>query len=129
MLESWHCYMQKLMYLQMRLYRGSSDVEGAHVNVDTRDMISVTEASREVSRLVTEAAEDGRTWVVMKSNRPAAMIVGMAQMERLQRVDDLEQDLRLWAVALVRSVTDDGERFDLDDVAREFGVDLDDDED
>lgn len=95
------------------------------MNVDTNDMISVTEASKKsVSRLVAEAM-GGRTFVVMKNNRPAAVIVGQEQMERLQRLDDMEQDLRLWTVALVRTITDSGERYDLADVAEEFGVDLD----
>jgi len=94
------------------------------VNVDTNDMISVTDASREVSRLVTEAM-DGRTWVLMKNNRPAAVIAGVETMERLQRVSELEDDLRLWTLAVVRSLTDTGERHDLADVAREFGIDLD----
>ena len=94
------------------------------MRINTDDMISVTDASREVSRLVAEAM-DGRTFVVMKANRPAAVIVGLEQMERLQRIDDMEQDLRLFSMALIRTVTDSGERHDLDDVAREFGVDLD----
>lgn len=97
------------------------------MNVDTKDMISVTEISKNgVSKLIAEAM-DGRTFVVMKNNRPAAVIVGTEQMERLQRVDAMEQDLRLWTVALVRTVTDTGERYDLGDVAKEFGVDLEED--
>lgn len=93
------------------------------MRINTEDMISVTDASREVSRLVAEAM-DGRTFVVLKSNKPAAVIVGLEQMERLQRIDDMEQDLRLLSLALIRSMTDSGERHDLDDVAREFGIDL-----
>ncbi len=97
------------------------------MNVDTNDMISVTDASkRTVSRLVTEAM-GGRTFVVMKNNRPAAVIVGQEQMERLQRLDEMEQDLRLWTVALIRTITDTGERHDLAGVAAEFGIDLDED--
>jgi hypothetical protein len=46
-------------------------------------------------------------------------------MERLQYLEELEQDLKLIAVTWARALTDSGERFDLDDVAAEFGVDLD----
>jgi antitoxin (DNA-binding transcriptional repressor) of toxin-antitoxin stability system len=94
------------------------------VRLDTNDMISVTEASGKFSRLVTEAA-GGRTFHVMKNNEFAAAIVGREELERLQRVHEVEEDLRLWTIALVRTITDDGERYDLDEVAREFGVDLD----
>lgn len=97
------------------------------MNVDTNDMISVTEASGKFSRLVTEA-EAGRTFCVMKNNQFAAAIVGREQLERLQTLSEVEDDLRLWTIALVRTVTDDGTRYDLDEVAREFGVDLDDEE-
>jgi hypothetical protein len=93
------------------------------VKLDTSDMISVTEASGKLSRLVSEAA-DGRTFCVMKNNQFAAAIVGRDQLERLQALSDVEEDLRLWTIALVRTITDDGERHDLDEVAREFGVDL-----
>lgn len=94
------------------------------MKVDTSDMISVTEASGKFSRLVTEAAS-GRTFCVMKNNEFAAAIVGREQLEQLQSLRDIEEDLRLWTIALVRTITDDGERHDLDEVAREFGVDLD----
>lgn len=94
------------------------------MRVDTNDMISVTEASGRFSRLVTEAAS-GRTFCVMKNNEFAAAIVGREELERLQRLRDVEEDLRLWTIALVRTITDDGDRYDLDEVAREFEVDLD----
>lgn len=98
------------------------------MKIDTNDMISVTDASRVgISKLVTEASE-GRHIVVFRKSQPAAAIVDIKTMERLQRLDELEDDLRLIAVAWVRTLTDSGERYDLDDVAAEFGVDLDDEE-
>lgn len=45
-------------------------------------------------------------------------------MEGLQRVEELVEGVSLFALALVRTLTDTGERYELDDVAREFGVDL-----
>lgn len=99
------------------------------MQLDSEDLISVTDASKVgVSKLVTEALE-GKTHVVMKNNRPAAVIANIEQFERMQRIDDIEQDLRLLMLAVTRLVTDTGERHALDDVAAEFGVDLDDDED
>jgi PHD/YefM family antitoxin component YafN of YafNO toxin-antitoxin module len=95
------------------------------MKIDTNDMISVTEAGREgISKLVTTASE-GRRLVVFRNNQPAAAIVDIETMERLQRLEELEEDLKLIAVAWVRALTDSGDRYNLDDVAAEFGVDLD----
>ena len=93
------------------------------MNVDTDDTISVTEASRYgVSKLVADA-ENGRTRVVLRNNEAVAAIVNIPMMERLQRLDEMESDLRLLSIALVRSAADSGRRYDLDDVARELGID------
>jgi hypothetical protein len=101
------------------------------MNVDTRDLISVSEAnSRGVSRLISDA-ENGRPQVVLRNSRAVAAIVDIHCMDRLQRLEDLEDDLRLLSIALVRSAADSGRRYDLDDVLAEAGIDpgsLDDDE-
>ncbi|MBV9141332.1 MAG: hypothetical protein JO115_10510 [Pseudonocardiales bacterium] len=95
------------------------------MNVETRDLISVTEASnRGVSRLVQDAAR-GRTQVLLRNNKAVAAVVGIAAVERLARLEELEGDLRLLSVALARTVADSGRRYSLDEVAAEFGVDLD----
>ena len=95
------------------------------MKTDTRDMISATAAARDFSRISSEAAQ-GRTFVVVRNNEPTVAIVPVFQMERLDRIDELEDDVRLLSVALARMGTDDGARHSLDDVAAEFGVDLDD---
>jgi antitoxin (DNA-binding transcriptional repressor) of toxin-antitoxin stability system len=95
------------------------------LNIDTRDLISVTEASnRGVSRLIQDAAQ-GRTQVVLRNNKAVAAVVGIEAVERLGRLEELEDDLRLLSVALARTVTDSGRRYSLDEVAAELGVDLD----
>ena len=102
------------------------------MKVDTRDLISVSEANtRGVSKLISDA-EDGRPQVVLRNSKAVAAIVDIHTMERLQRLDDLEDDLRLLSIALVRSAADSGRRYELDDVLAELGIDpdsLDDDED
>lgn len=95
------------------------------MNVDTRDLISVSEASNKgVSRLIESAAQ-GRPQVVLRNNQAIAVVISIETMERVQRVEELEGDLRLLSVALARTVTDSGRRYSLDDVAAELGVDLD----
>lgn len=99
--------------------------EERDVNVDTQDLISVTEASnRGVSRLIQDAAQ-GRTQVVLRNNKAVAAVVGIEAVERLARLEELEGDLRLLSVALARTVTDSGRRYSLTEVAAELGVDLD----
>ena len=92
--------------------------------IDTNDMISVTDAVKGgISKLINEASE-GRQLVVFRNNRPAAAIIDIKTMERLQRLDELEEQARIVAVAWVRLLVESGQRFELDDVAAEFGVDL-----
>lgn len=102
------------------------------MKVDTNDIVSVSEAnSRGVSKLISDA-ESGRPQVVLRNGKAVAAIVDIARMDRLQRLDDLEDDLRLLSIALIRSAADIGRRHALDDVLAEAGIDpgsLDDDED
>ena len=91
---------------------------------DTRDLISITDASRSLSRLAAEVQE-GRTLVVLRNNEPAMAMVPMSQMEDLNRLGERESDLRLLALALARVLTDSGVRHDLDDVIAELNINLD----
>ncbi|MDZ7933088.1 MAG: type II toxin-antitoxin system prevent-host-death family antitoxin [Rhodococcus sp. (in: high G+C Gram-positive bacteria)] len=93
------------------------------MNIPTSNIISITDATRETSRIVTEAS-DGQSFLVMKNNRPVAGIVSPEMMDRIQTLDEREQDLRLMCLALIRTATDNGARHALDDVAAELGIDL-----
>lgn len=96
------------------------------MKTDTEHLISVTELSKNPSKFITEASE-GAPLVILKNNRPTAVIMSARDAERLGDLDEIGENLQLWALALVRSMTDSGERHSLDDVAAEFGVDLNDD--
>lgn len=101
------------------------------MRTDTSDLVGVSDAGRNLGRYASEAA-NGRTLVIVRNNEPTAALVSITAMDRLSKLDELEEDLRLWSVALVRSLTDTGERYSLESVAEEFGLDLDaldDDED
>lgn len=93
------------------------------MNVDTNDLISITEASsRGVSKLVADA-ENGRPQVLLRNNKAVAAIVDIKSVDRLQKLDELEDDLRLLSIALVRVAADSGRRYHLDDVLAEAGID------
>lgn len=95
------------------------------MKINTDDLISVSEVSRQgVSKLVAEA-NAGREFVLMRNNKPAAVIVGIDKFERLQRIEEFEEDIKLLAMAVVRSTTDTGERVSLEAAAARFGIDLD----
>jgi len=95
------------------------------VKTDTRNIVSVTAFGQNVSTYVRNA-EDGEPKVIMRNNKPAAVLMGMEEAERLSRIDELEDDLKLLTAAMVRIVTDNGHRHRLSDVAEEFGIDLND---
>ena len=96
------------------------------MKVDTRDTVSVSEANAKgVSKLISDA-ETGRLQVVLRNGKAVAAIVDIDRMDRLQRLDELEDDLRLLSIALIRSAADSGRRYALDDVLAEAGIDPDD---
>jgi antitoxin (DNA-binding transcriptional repressor) of toxin-antitoxin stability system len=98
------------------------------MNIDTNNMINISDVSRNPSKYINEA-EKGRTWLVLRNGTAAAVVTAPTNIDRLQKLDNIEEDLRLVAAALTRMATDTGVRHRLADVAAEFGVDLDDGED
>jgi prevent-host-death family protein len=95
------------------------------MKVDTRDIRAASQVARNFGH-VTDEVEAGSTIIVVRNNVPVSVVAPMALLERLDAIDEREEDLRLLSVALVRSATSDGVLVDLDDLAAELGVDLDD---
>ena len=92
------------------------------MKTDTNDMVSVSDASKKgVSWLVSQA-ESGRTLLMLRNNRPAAVVASVEALERLEHIDELIEDLQLCAAALARRTPDSGARHDLDDVIAELGI-------
>lgn len=92
------------------------------MKVDTRDIRSATQVARSFGAIVDEV-EAGATIVVVRNNRPVSVIAPVSVMERLDEIEEREEDLRLLAVALVRAATTEGPLVDLDDLIAELGVD------
>lgn len=90
----------------------------------TESLVGVTEVSRNPSRVI-DRAEAGERLVILRNNKPAAIIIDVATADRLNKIEDLEEDLRLFAASLVRMATDSGRRFELEEIASELGIDLD----
>lgn len=67
--------------------------------------------------------DDGAPAGGRSQRKAVAAVVNIDSMDRLQRLDELEDDLRLLSIALVRAAADSGRRYDLDDVLAEAGID------
>lgn len=92
---------------------------------DTDDLISISDVSKTgLSNLVAEA-EGGRTKVILRHNKPVAAIVDIPTMNKLQELEEREEELRDFAAALARVAADGGARVTLDDLAARLGIDLD----
>lgn len=87
--------------------------------------IGVTEVHANPSAALQRAAA-GERLTVLKHNKPIAAIVDPETAERLRKIEELEEDLKLLALAVIRHATDNGARHRLEDVAAELGIDLDD---
>lgn len=86
--------------------------------IDHRDVVGATEFANASSRWV-KAAEEGRSVIIAKNNRPTAALVGI---DRLQELEDREENLSLLALALVRTATDNGNRTELNEFIAELGL-------
>ena len=90
--------------------------------IDTDHLLPISEAaSKGISRLAADA-ESGHDYVLLRNSRPIAAVVGMGKLERLQALEEVEEDLRLMVLTLARFVTDSGERVSFADVMRRFGL-------
>lgn len=91
--------------------------------IDTKELISVSDAGKiGVSGLV-KAAERGEQRILMRNNKPIAAVVGI---DALERTEELEERLLDVSLALMRLLTTNERRHSLDDVLDRFGFTRDD---
>lgn len=94
--------------------------------IDTDHLLPISEANAKgISRLAADA-EGGQEWVLLRNSKPVAAVVGMGKMRRLQELEELEEDLRLLAIALARTLMDSGQRTSFDMVLAHLGLTEDD---
>lgn len=86
--------------------------------VDTKDLISVSEANKIGISGLVKAAEQGEQRVVIRNGKPVAAVVSI---ESLQRAEELEERLLDVSLALTRLLTANERRHSLDDVLDRFG--------
>jgi prevent-host-death family protein len=86
--------------------------------ISTEDVVSVTEASRQLSTLVSEVEHTGQR-ILFRNNRPVAALIGVERLQQLQQAEDAVADI---ALLVARMITDSGGRTDLDEALAAFGV-------
>jgi prevent-host-death family protein len=86
--------------------------------VDTKELISISDASKVGISALVKAAEDGEQRVLMRNSKPVAAVVSI---DVLERAEELEERLLDVSLALTRLLTADERRHSLDDVLDRFG--------
>lgn len=95
----------------------------SRMKVDTRDIRAASQVARNFGQ-ITDEVEAGRTIVVVRNNTPVGVLAPVSLVDRLDAVDEREEDLRLLGIALIRMNTSAGELVELDELAAELGVEL-----
>lgn len=96
------------------------------MKIDLDSMVSVSEASsRGVSKLVTEA-EAGKEWVILRGSKPAAAMIGMDRLRRLQELEAREHEMGYVMTAIGRLMTETTSAISVEDLQNELGLEPDD---
>lgn len=86
--------------------------------IDTENLLSISDANRiGVSGLI-RAAEEGEARVVLRNNKPVAVVLSMERYDELERMREDAIDATL---AAARMLTAGDSRHALDDVLAQFG--------
>lgn len=91
--------------------------------VDTSELLSISDANKIGLSGLARDAEQGHERVLLRNNRPVAAVVSM---ERLERLQHLEEDVLDIALATARMLTTGTARHPLDEVLAQFGYTRDD---
>lgn len=94
------------------------------MDTTTESLIGATDFGRSPAKML-QRAENGERIVILRNNKPTAIIIDVATAERVARIELIEEDMKLLAASMVRLATDNGNRYELDDVIAELGIDLD----
>lgn len=84
------------------------------------ETFSVTEAAERGLPSVVRSANAGTDFVIERHGKPQAVIIGI---DRISKLEELERDLQSAVLVLTRSLTDNGNRTDIDTVIADFGFD------
>ncbi|MEP6842808.1 MAG: type II toxin-antitoxin system prevent-host-death family antitoxin [Pseudolysinimonas sp.] len=89
----------------------------------TESLIGATDFGRSPAKLL-QRAENGERIVILRNNKPTAIIIDVRTAERIARIEEIEEDMRLLVASMVRIATDNGTRYELDATLAELGIDI-----
>jgi prevent-host-death family protein len=92
------------------------------MHTTTESLIGATDFGRSPAS-VLQRAENGERIVILRNNKPTAIIIDVETGERVAKIEELEEDLRLLVASMVRMATDNGNRYELDAVLAELAID------
>ena len=92
-------------------------------NIDTDSLLSISDANRMGVSALIRAAEEGETRVVLRNNKPVAVVLSMECYDELERMREDAIDATL---AAARMLTTGENRHSLDAVLAQFGYSRDD---
>jgi hypothetical protein len=86
--------------------------------VETSDLLSISEANKLGISGLARMAELGREHILLRNNKPVAAVMSM---ERLEQLQQLEEDLLDISLTTARMLVTSPMRHSLDDVLSRFG--------
>lgn len=86
--------------------------------IDTTDLLSISDANKLGISGLARMAEQGHDQVLLRNNKPVAAVMSMDRLEQLQQ---LEEDLLDISLTTARMLTSGPARHDLDHVLSRFG--------
>jgi antitoxin (DNA-binding transcriptional repressor) of toxin-antitoxin stability system len=90
----------------------------------TDSLIGATDFARSPAKML-QRAENGERIVILRNNKPTAIIIDVQTAERIARIEELEENMKLLVATMARMATDSGKRYELDATLAELGIDLD----
>lgn len=95
--------------------------EGSTLHL-AEEMVGITAAKAELPRRVKQLMRgDLEKVVIIRQNSPVAVIVAVDEYDRMQRLEDMNEELEELVAVLEAQRADNGVRVSLDDLKKKYG--------
>lgn len=89
----------------------------------SQEMVGITAAKNELPRRVKKLTSgELERVVIVKQNSPVAVIVSVAEYDRMKKMEDLSEELEDLIAVLEAKQKDNGVRISLDEVKAKYGL-------
>jgi prevent-host-death family protein len=87
-------------------------------NIYAEHFISIADANKLGLAALVREAEEGHDYILVRNNKPAAVVMSAERFEQLQKTLD---DLIDFTLAAARTMTSSGRAYTLDEILERFG--------